>query len=163
MKAFVKRVHDVTESQHVPLSLDLFGVTATGDLSDIEALGQNIGVVGPEAEALSPMVYPSHYAKGWHGFDEPGNHAEIIGIGTKAALERLKVGKVAGTIIRPWLQASSFKTPAYGPQYILDEIKSAETSGAVGWLMWDPQNNYWAVWRALPVVAAPKEKAIASP
>jgi hypothetical protein len=163
MKAFVKRVHDVTAPQHVPLSLDLFGVTATGESSDIEALGQNIGVVGHEAEALSPMVYPSHYDKGWHGFDVPGNHAEIIGIGTKAALERLKAGKVSGTIIRPWLQASSFKTPAYGPKYISDEINSAETSGAVGWLMWDPQNNYWAVWQALPVVAPPKEKATASP
>jgi hypothetical protein len=153
MKEFVRRVHEVTQAQRIPLSLDVFGVTATGELSDIEALGQNLAVIGSESEALSPMIYPSHYAPGWNGFEIPGNHPEIIGIGTRAALGKLKAGHVAGTVIRPWLQASSYKTPNYGPQYIRDEIKSAESSGAVGWLMWDPGNSYWAVWGALPKVA----------
>ncbi len=153
MKAFVGRVHAVTHGNHIPLSLDVFGVTATGDPSDIEALGQNLGVIGHEAEALSPMVYPSHYAPGWHGFDEPGNHPEIVGIGTKGAIERLKAGHASGTIIRPWLQASSYKTTAYGPNYIKDEIRAAETNGAVGWLMWDPANSYWAVWEGIPLVS----------
>jgi hypothetical protein len=100
------------------------------------------------------MVYPSHYSPGWNGFDVPGNHPEIIGIGTRGALEKLKAGHLSGTLIRPWLQASSYKTPNYGPQYIRHEIKSAEKSGAVGWLMWDPGNSYWAVWAALPLVPA---------
>jgi hypothetical protein len=150
IKDFVHRVHEVTQAHHVGLSLDVFGVTATGEPSDIEALGQNLTVIGAEAEALSPMIYPSHYAPGWNGFEIPGNHPEIIGIGTRAALEKLKAGHVASTLIRPWLQASSYKTPDYGPQYIRDEIASAEKSGAVGWLMWDPTNSYWAVWNALP-------------
>ncbi|HEV3194322.1 MAG TPA: putative glycoside hydrolase [Polyangiaceae bacterium] len=152
MKAFVHRVHEVTQAKHVPLSLDLFGVTATGELSDIEALGQNLSVLASEAEAVSPMVYPSHYAPGWNGFAEPGAHPEIIGIGAKAALEKLRAGRVKGAIVRPWLQASSYKTPNYGPQYVLDEIKSAESSGAVGWLFWDPANSYWPVWKGLPRV-----------
>jgi hypothetical protein len=155
MKDFVRRVHEVTQARHIPLSLDVFGVTATGEPSDIEALGQNLAVLGSETEVLSPMVYPSHYAPGWNGFEVPGNHPEIIGIGTRAALDKLKAGHLPGTLIRPWLQASSYKTPNYGPQYIRAEIKSAEKSGAVGWLMWDPGNSYWAVWNALPVVAAP--------
>jgi hypothetical protein len=153
MRAFIERVHEVTQAQNVPLSLDTFGVAATGELSDIEALGQNLGVIGSAAEALSPMVYPSHYSKGYLGFDEPGDHPEIIGIGTKGALAKLKAAKVDTTIIRPWLQASSYKTTKFGPQYILDEIRSAEASGAVGWLMWNPSNSYWAVWNALPTVA----------
>jgi hypothetical protein len=149
IRAFVERVHEVTQEQHVPLSLDLFGVAATGDRSDIEALGQNIGIIGSAAEALSPMVYPSHYAKGWHGFDEPGDHPEIIGIGTRAAIQKLKDAKNGATIMRPWLQASAYKTTRYGPRYILDEIRSAEAGGAVGWLLWDPDNSYWALWQAL--------------
>jgi hypothetical protein len=158
MKAFVARVHEATEARKIPLSLDVFGVAATGDPSDIEALGQNLGVIGPEAEALSPMIYPSHYAKGWHGFDEPGNHPEIVGIGTRGAVDRLKADKVSKTIVRPWLQAMSYKSSVFGPKYIADEIKSAETGGAVGWLMWDPQNSYWAVWQAI----APVKEAQAS-
>jgi hypothetical protein len=154
MREFVRRVHSVTQARNVPLSLDVFGVTATGEPSDIEALGQNLAVLGSETEVLSPMVYPSHYSPGWNGFDVPGNHPEIIGIGTRGALDKLKAGHLSGTLIRPWLQASSYKTPNYGPQYIRDEIKSAEKSGAVGWLMWDPGNSYWAVWGALPLVSA---------
>jgi hypothetical protein len=149
IRAFVERVHEVTRAQRVPLSLDVFGVAATGDRSDIEALGQNIGVIGAEAEALSPMVYPSHYARGWHGFEEPGDHPEIIGIGTRAAVQKLKDAKIADTIMRPWLQASAYKTTKYGPRYILEEIRSAEAGGAVGWLLWDPDNSYWALWQAL--------------
>jgi hypothetical protein len=162
MKEFVRRVHEVTQAHNVPLSLDVFGVTATGEPSDIEALGQNLAVLGSETEVLSPMVYPSHYAPGYNGFDVPGNHPEIIGIGTRAALGKLKAGHLRGTLIRPWLQASSYKTPNYGPQYIRDEISSAEKSGAVGWLMWDPSNSYWAVWGALPrapTATAPKQES----
>jgi hypothetical protein len=153
IKAFVRRVHEVTQSKHVPLSLDIFGVAATGSPSDIEALGQNIGVIGDEAEVLSPMLYPSHYADGYNGFDQPGNHPEIVGIGTRAAVDKLKNAKITSTLMRPWMQASAYRASAFGPQYIKDEIRSAEASGAVGWLMWDPDNNYWAVWRALPVIA----------
>jgi hypothetical protein len=152
IKAFLLRVHDVTQSRHVPLSLDLFGVTATGDASDIEALGQNIGVVGSEAEALSPMVYPSHYDHGYYGFDEPGNHPEIVGMGTRASNDKLKQARNKSTIVRPWLQAMAYKSSVFGPKYIQDEIQSAEANGGTGWLMWDPDNNYWAVWAALPVV-----------
>jgi hypothetical protein len=152
IKAFVRRVHEVTDARHVPLSLDVFGVTATGATKDIELLGQNLGVIGPEAEAVSPMVYPSHYGSYWHGFTDPGNHPEIVGIGTRGALDRLQAGNVTQTIVRPWLQAMAFKSSAFGPQYIAQEIKSAESSGAVGWLMWDPRNNYWAVWDAIPPV-----------
>ncbi|MDP9002981.1 MAG: hypothetical protein M3O46_23055 [Myxococcota bacterium] len=152
IKAFVRRVHDATHARMVPLSLDLFGVTATGSTEDIEGLGQNIGVIGAEAEALSPMVYPSHYAPGFNGFQDPGNHPEIIGIGTKAAIDKLKGAHNTSTIMRPWLQASNYKASAFGPKYIQEEIRSAEAGGAIGWLMWDPDNNYWAVWRALPVI-----------
>jgi hypothetical protein len=159
IKAFLRRVHEATKSRRVPLSLDLFGVTATGSASDIEALGQNIAVIGAEAEALSPMVYPSHYDRGFFGFAEPGNHPEIVGLGTKAAIDKLKNAKISSTLMRPWLQASAYKASAFGPQYIHDEIRSAEANGAVGWLMWDPDNNYWAVWRALPVLVKGKSTA----
>jgi hypothetical protein len=145
-------VHEFTATRHVPLSLDVFGIAASGPRGDIEALGQNLLLLGPEAEAISPMVYPSHYPVGSLGFDHPGDHTELVGFGTKAAVAKLAAGEVAGTIIRPWLQAAPFRTSTFGPEYIVDEIRSAEANGAVGWLMWDAGNSYWAVWRALPVV-----------
>ncbi len=154
MKDFVHRVHDVTQAKGVPLSLDLFGVTATGDQSDIDKLGQDIGKIGSEAEVLSPMVYPSEYSHGYRGWAEPGTHPEIVGIGTKAAVAKLKAAKNDSTIIRSWLQASGYRATNYGPDYILKEAKSAEANGGVGWLLWSPGNDYWAAWKAFPVLNA---------
>lgn len=152
MKAFVKRVRDITMAHHVPLSIDIFGVTATGDQSDIDKLGQDIGTVAGEADAISPMVYPSEYWPGYRGWDKPGNHPEIVGIGTKAATQKLKAAKNDHTVVRSWLQASSYKSTNYGPDYILKEAKSAEANGGTGWLLWSPGCDYWAAWRAFPVV-----------
>jgi hypothetical protein len=154
IRDFVHRVRELAHKNKVMLSLDIFGVTATGDQSDIDKLGQDIATIGGEADALSPMVYPSHYANGYHGFAEPGQHPEIIGIGTRAAIAKLKAAHHNTTVIRSWLQAFDWKAPNYGPKYLLDEIKSAESSGGVGWLMWNPGNDYWAAWRALPPAAA---------
>jgi hypothetical protein len=149
---FIHRVHEVTQAKGVPLSLDIFGVTATGDQSDIDKLGQDIGTIGGEAEVLSPMVYPSEYSVGYRGWEQPGNHPEIVGIGTKAAVAKLKAAKNDKTIIRSWLQASGYKSTNYGPDYLVKEAKSAEGNGGVGWLLWSPGCDYWAAWRAFPVV-----------
>jgi hypothetical protein len=154
--SFVARVHEIAAARHVPLSLDVFGIAASASRADVETLGQNLVLLGPEAEAISPMVYPSHYPVGFLGFDQPGDHPELVGFGTKAAVTKLGSRPPEGTghetIIRPWLQASSFRTTKFGPKYIQEEIQSAEANGAVGWLMWSAGNNYWAVWKALPVV-----------
>jgi hypothetical protein len=152
IKGFVSRVHEVTQAKGVTLSLDIFGVTATGDQSDIDKLGQDIGTIGGEAEVLSPMVYPSEYSVGYRGWDQPGNHPEIVGIGTRAAAAKLKAAHNDKTIIRSWLQASSYKSTNYGPDYLVKEAKSAEANGGVGWLLWSPGCEYWAAWRAFPPV-----------
>ncbi len=146
IRDFVRRVHQVTQPRKVALSLDIFGVTATGDKEDWLMLGQDISVLGPEVEALSPMVYPSHYSDGYHGFDKPGAHPEVIGIGTKAAVKQLTDANVKGCVIRSWLQAFGWKAPNYGPKYLVDEAREAETNGGVGWLMWSPSNDYNAAW-----------------
>src|SRR4029079_13857899 len=104
IRDFVKRVHAVTSESNVALSLDVFGVAATGDPNDILYLGQHIPTVAPEADAISLMSYPSHYSKGYMGFAEPGEHPEVVGIATTAAVKQLKPTGAA-TIFRTWLQA----------------------------------------------------------
>ena len=153
IRDIVHKVHDVTSAANVPLSLDIFGVTATGDRSDWEALGQDIATLGSECEALSPMVYPSHYDDGYHGFAKPGDHPEVIGIGTKAAVRFLGQSKPKPTaVIRSWLQAFAWKAPTYGPKYLVEEARQAEANGGVGWLMWSPGNDYYAAWVGFPPV-----------
>ncbi len=158
--AFVKKVHEVTKARGVPLSLDIFGVVAHGNHLDIDMLGQDPKLLAPECEALSPMVYPSHYSKGFYGFEEPGNHPEIVGIGTKGTLEQLaKTDKRPLAVVRPWLQAMYYKSPEYGPNYLAAEIKSAAESGGTGWLMWNPQQDWGIPFQAVPVKKTPPAAA----
>lgn len=152
IRDFVKRVHAETKPAGVMLSLDLFGVTATGARSDIDRLGQDIATVGPEAEVIMPMVYPSHYDKGYNGWEHPGDHPEIVGIGTKAAIAQLDRVK-AKTVVRAWLQAFSWRTNIYGSKYVVDQAQSAEKNGGIGWAMWSPACEYSAVYNGFPVKA----------
>ena len=162
IKAFVERVHAVTSSANARLSLDFFGVTATGIQDDIDMLGQDIATVAPEADAISLMSYPSHYGKGYMGFANPADHAEIIGIGNKAAVGKLKPTG-AKTVFRTWLQAFPLGVTHYNSAYLLAQAKSAETSGGVGWLMWSPSCDYAPVWNGWPSNKAAVAAAVRQP
>jgi hypothetical protein len=149
IRDFVREVHQVTKARGVPLSLDVFGVIALGKRVDIDALGQDLALLAPECEVLSPMIYPSHYAKGFYGFDEPGAHPELIGVGTKGTLDQ--IANIPGkALVRPWLQAMNYESPGYGPEYLKAETKHAEDNGATGWLMWNPGQDYSYAWQIMP-------------
>lgn len=154
IRDFVKRVHTVTQAAGVYLSLDFFGVAATGDRYDILRLGQDIAVVAPEADAISLMSYPSHYGKGYRGWTNPADHPEVVGIGVQMALDQLKPTG-AKTIFRSWLQAFPLGVTNYNPAYVVAQAKSAESNGGVGWLMWSPGCEYSAVWGGYPVKKKP--------
>ncbi len=159
IRDFVRRAHTLTQAEHVPLSLDLFGVVAQGRRIDIDALGQDMAVLAPECEAFSPMVYPSHYATGFYGWDNPGDHPEIVGIGVKgSAPEQIKAApqNVPLAVVRPWIQAESYKTTTYSPKYLKDEIPcTGNANGALGWLMWNPSQEYGFAWAAVPPKPVP--------
>ncbi len=149
IRDFVREVHAVTSARHVPLSLDVFGVIALGKRVDIDALGQELPVLASECEALSPMVYPSHYAKGFYGFDEPGAHPELIEVGTKGSLDQI-AGVPNAAIVRPWLQDMNWESPGFSAEYVHEEMKHAEKAGGVGWLLWNPGQDYSYAFSVLP-------------
>jgi hypothetical protein len=142
----------------------VFGVIAQGRRIDIDALGQDMVLLAPECEVLSPMVYPSHYSKGFYGWEIPGDHPEIIGIGVKGSLEQIAGAPkdVPLAVVRPWLQAMSYKAPTYSPHYLSEEIRTGNQAGATGWLMWNPSQEYGYAWAAVPPRAVPKTEVAAS-
>jgi hypothetical protein len=146
---FVERVHEHTQAAGVPLSLDLFGVVAFQRIEDVRATGQDLTKLGPIVEAISPMVYPSHFAEGTMGFSAPGEHPEIVGYGTRQAAEVLKKAK-SKAVVRPWIQAFSWRAPDYDQSYVAREILSSRTSEGVGWLAWNAGGYYREVFAASP-------------
>ncbi len=147
---FVHRVHETTKAAGVPLSLDVFGCVAWQYPKDMESTGQDLRRLGKEVEALSPMVYPSHFGVGFQGFEVPGDHPEIVAIGTKRAIDTLHEVGADNVVVRSWVQAFPWKSPHFGAPYIADQIKEAGKGGGIGWLAWNSGGEYGATYAAVP-------------
>jgi len=144
---FVQRVHEQTAAAGVPLSLDIFGVVAWQRAVDVKATGQDLASLGAVVEAVSPMVYPSHFREGFNGYAVPGAHPEVVGFGTKQAVFVLKkAGSKA--VVRPWIQAFPWHAPGYDSSYVIREIAQARAAGGVGWLGWNAGGYYGEVMAA---------------
>ena len=69
------------------ISADLFGQTTTN--ADDMGIGQYLEDAFDYFDYLSPMVYPSHYASGFMGFDNPAEYPyEVIKYSMDSALKR---------------------------------------------------------------------------
>jgi hypothetical protein len=147
---FARRVHELAQARGVALVVDIFGIVAENVKTDIANLGQSPVMLARECEALAPMVYPSHYPKGFLGFQEPGAHPELVRIGVGHLVEMTRaIRRNTGTVIRPWIQGMPYHAPSFGPGYVAEQIGHARKAGAAGWMVWNPTQDYGATWRAV--------------
>ena len=138
--------------EHVPqgrLSADLFGLTmdASSHSDNDLFIGQRLGDGLASFDVISPMIYPSHYAPFYAGYQNPASApGGVISNTLDAAQSFLETlprqeGESPYHDIRPWLQ--DFNLGAiYTPQMVRTEIDTAEARGVDGWLLWDPGNTY---------------------
>ncbi len=138
------------------ISADLFGLT-TINLGDV-GIGQNIEDAFNYFDAIAPMVYPSHYNKGFNGHKNPALYPyDVVYTSILEANKRLKQYKlkaetststekylVKNPKLRPWLQ--DFDLGAiYDATKVREQINAvynAATNTPIGWMLWDPSNNY---------------------
>jgi len=162
IRDFVRRVHEVVRPRGVALSVDVFGIVAEGVRQDIDNLGQDPVMLSRECEVISPMVYPSHYPKGFMGFAEPGDHPELVRVGVSRLLALIHRSHPGSKIlVRPWIQGMPYHAPSFGPQYIAEEVGHAKRAGAAGWMVWNPSQNFSDMWQA--VAPLPTEERVTSP
>ena len=131
------------------ISADLFGLS-TIKYDDI-GIGQVIEDAFEYFDYVSPMVYPSHYANGFLGYENPAEHPyEVIKYSLDSALKRLKASPSfakasEGTAnLRPWLQDFDLGAE-YGEEKVRAEIqavKDALGEDYVGYMIWAPTNIY---------------------
>jgi hypothetical protein len=138
-----------SKTEGVRISADLFGLTtsAEGDLG----IGQVIENTYDNFDAVSPMVYPSHYAVGFLGYEAPAQHPyEVVKYAIEKGVEKLEKynkaeefqgKKASGAVIRPWIQAFNMGG-VYDITKIKVQIKASDEAGGVGWMLWNPANNY---------------------
>jgi len=113
------------------LSADIFGITASSPTD--EGIGQRPDELSAAVDALSPMIYPSHYSPGWLGFADPNDHPGPV---TADALDGAMPRMAPGSLLRPWLQAFY-----YNSNQIRAAIDEAESRG-LGWILWNAVGRY---------------------
>ncbi|HEX2204919.1 MAG TPA: putative glycoside hydrolase [Longimicrobium sp.] len=139
----------------VPVTADVFGLVThlEGDVG----IGQNWEKVITAADAVLPMVYPSHYYAGMYGFQRPNAHPyELVRVSMQDAVERTRLvqaeGKKTGEIV-PWLQAFTADYLrdgiTYGAGHVRNQIQATYDAGLKSWVLWNPGSNYQVYYAAL--------------
>ncbi|MDR0485977.1 MAG: putative glycoside hydrolase [Elusimicrobiota bacterium] len=133
--SFLKEANRRLKARGVKISIDTFGLTVTGDDMGI---GQKISDMAQWVDFISPMVYPSHYAKGAYGASEPNKAPyRIVYESMKDAVKRIPAEK-----FRPWLQDFTIFNYKYGKDQVRAQIQACYDNGIGSWLLWNPRCIY---------------------
>jgi hypothetical protein len=136
----------------VIISADVYGIICESP-ADSEDIGQYLELVGKDIEYISPMVYPSHYAKGQivNGvtFAKPDfePYAVVYNSLVKAK-ERIATVEDYKADVRPYLQdftaswLDSGNYMEYGAEAVRQQIKAVYDAGYEEWILWDAMNTY---------------------
>ena len=141
MEKFFKYIStEIKKDKNIPISADVFGLTteAIGDMG----IGQIWEKVLPYFDFIAPMVYPSHYASGYSGYDDPNKYPyEVILRSISGAINKTKAAGEDINKIRPWLQDFDVGS-VYTKEMVRAQIKAVEDLGLSSWMLWDPKNQY---------------------
>lgn len=131
------------EMPDTKLSVDLFGLSTVN--RDDLGIGQVIEDAFEYFDYICPMVYPSHYATGFLGRQNPAEYPyEVVRYSMEKALERLSIIDQTSAELRPWLQ--DFNLGAiYDAEMVKAQIKAVYDSlgkDFKGFMLWSPSNIY---------------------
>jgi hypothetical protein len=132
---FLGEARERVHAEGCAVSADIFGIIAS--VGNDQGIGQRVEELSWVTDVLSPMVYPSHYGRGWLNLDNPNDHpATVVSQALDAGMAKLE----GGALMRPWLQAFSWNT-----QQVHSSIQAAESHG-VGWMLWNSASEYSPEW-----------------
>lgn len=129
---------DKLASQNIPLQVDVFGIASYGESKYI---GQNIKLFSEKADAICPMVYPSHYVPFRKHFETPYEtiYDSLTSIQNQFDDNKMPVKMYA------WIELSNYHYPmsrAKTLEYIKAQIQAVNKANADGWYAWSPHNKY---------------------
>ena len=126
-----------------PISADVFGLV--GNVADDLSIGQIWEKIAPHVDYMSPMIYPSHYPKGFAKIKDPDLEPyKTITKSLKRSIKRNNQLKNP-TKIRPWIQGFTAKWlteyKRYGHKQLSSQIKALEDVGIEEYLIWNLEAN----------------------
>lgn len=163
LETFFKYLHEHVSPLGVVTSADLFGMTTVA--YDDMGIGQMLEQALPYFDYIAPMVYPSHFGKGFNGYADPNKN--VYGVIAHSMGEAVKRTEATTTRIsfigaepiastspklykkpayprdklRPWLQDFSYGG-IYGAKEVRDQIQATYDVGLNSWMLWSPSNRY---------------------
>jgi hypothetical protein len=138
---FLARTRQELGPTGVFLSVAVFGYAAFNE--DDTRIGQRVEELAAQVDYLCPMVYPSGYHLGIPGFPNPVAHPYEVARETVSRLRRRSARTPVR--IRPWIQDFrdyAFDRRPFGVAEIRAQVRGATEAGAVGWMLWNPRNDY---------------------
>jgi hypothetical protein len=162
LEDFFKYLNDKLPPE-IATSADLFGMVTTN--TDDLNIGQVLERALPYFDYIGPMVYPSHYPKGFNGWNDVNAVPyELMKFVMQSAIDRTvaattPVASLAHTRIgtstpalyskpvypktkmRAWLQDFDYPVE-YTPAMVEAQIRANAEIGLHSYMFWDPSNKY---------------------
>ena len=144
---FLSYAGDRLHEKGCVVTADVFG-TIIGSETDVQTVGQDYTALGQTVDAISPMVYPSHYANGVFGLKVPDAHPyETVSTAMQGSAEELQeIPEAERAVVRPWLQAfTATWVPghiSYNGTQIREQIQAVYDAGYEEWILWNATNRY---------------------
>jgi hypothetical protein len=128
----------------IPVSVDIYGFNSWYHFGNW--IGQDMEEFSYIVNAISPMVYPSHFGvKFYRAVGREAHPYRVVLDGGKRAV--ILVNNRVD--LRPYLQAFKMMSPTWGPDYINAQVKGALESGQSGYIFWNAKAEYQTVEKAL--------------
>ncbi len=141
IKGFYSYVNNEMKTSGITTSADVFGMTTTS--SDDLNIGQLLESAVLNFDYVAPMVYPSHYPKGFNDWSNPNAHPyDLIKFVMTKGVEKTLMASTTPLKLRPWLQDFTMGSPKYGKKEVEQQIQATYDSGLTSWMLWDPSNKY---------------------
>lgn len=136
---FFRYFSEQMKNEPVYISADLFGLTTEKGGVDDMHIGQRLSDAVRYFDYVCPMVYPSHYPRGYRDFANPADHPYEVVYGAMTAGEKQAAGQRAH--LRAWIQDFNLGA-VYDSTKIRAQIRAADDAGADGWILWKASNRY---------------------
>ncbi len=143
IRAGLATVHDRVLPTRALLGADVFGII--GWIKGDNGIGQQFEDIAASLDVICSMDYPSHFGRGFDGWDIPNNYPyEVIKKSITKREERVP-GVVSKT--RPWLQAFTYGPgKEYSTPEVYAQIQACNEAGTAGYLLWNAISEYPQAW-----------------
>ncbi|WP_210143928.1 putative glycoside hydrolase [Staphylococcus sp. GDX8P47P] len=144
---FLKTARKDLKPYGAEISADVFGYSAM--VEEAPGIGQSFPKIAENTDAISSMIYPSHWSPGDFGYDAPDK--EPYGAVDKYLDKETEVLNKLGNKkpkSRPWLQdftaqylgEGNYKT--YDSEAVEDQVKALKDHGINEFILWNAANDY---------------------